>query len=439
MNPQPWVPLFKKLDASLRRSSCKTVFDPGTRTAKVAMAGRALELMICPKSRYGDGPFYKKTPHLVVCVASKHGLAPADAEHLAAYLAGLEKVEAELSRCLEDVSPESAAKPGEGVQPLIQDLTLRQAERVVGKLCLLSLTMRCNQACLFCPVLRDVPVLPEAKIMSELAAYCRANKALLPATSFLITGGEPTLSPALEPAVRLLAKEGAGSCTLLSNAVRFAEPGFLDAIWGSGIRKLFLSFHSHQEKTYDLLTGTKGLFPKASRGIKEVLKRPFFEVTCNVVLTKRNYKDLPGLAALLAGLAGSKAKTKTLNLCISAMNENPAWDELCVPHAKTAVYLRKTLKEGKVPMTAFMGDCAMPVCVGSLYKASAAIVPSARVDTAAWYAPAGWAPDSSPVPTGFLRVKSEACRKCRFDPVCGGLASRYARRFGVSELRSVKG
>ncbi|MFA6318460.1 MAG: hypothetical protein WC943_13710, partial [Elusimicrobiota bacterium] len=85
----------------------------------------------------------------------------------------------------------------------------------------------------------------------------------------------------------------------------------------------------------------------------------------------------------------------------------------------------------------FTGDCAIPVCIGSLHSACASIVPIARVDTPTWRAPRGWEPVAGPVPPESMRVKSSDCRACLFDPVCGGLATVYARRYGLGELRPV--
>lgn len=437
---EPWLPLFKKIDALVTargRVPCRTVYDPSRRVASVSMGDRSIDLMICPRGRYGDQPFFKRTASLVVCVAGS-SLTPGDGEKIAAYLAAMERHDAALSAALSRLAS-SPSQPETGqVQPLIQDLSLRDGDKVKGKLCLLSLTMRCNQRCLFCPVFRDAPELGKERILKELSDYCARNSAHLPVTGVLITGGEPTLSPALGAAVRFMEKKGVGYCSLLSNAVRFADRDFVKAVFDAGVRRLFLSFHSHREETYDLLTGTTGLYPKAVEGLTLCLSMPFFEVTCNVVLTKHNYKDIPAMASFIAGLRKRSNGPKTLNMCVSAMNQNPRWLELSIEHSKAAPFLRRTCREGALPFTAFMGDCAMPVCVGGLYRAAPSIVPSGRVDTPTWRALRGWDPSKTPVPEGCLRVKDASCKKCRFDPVCGGLMSLYARRYGTSELRPVK-
>ncbi|MFA6318651.1 MAG: radical SAM protein, partial [Elusimicrobiota bacterium] len=321
MRPEPWAALFKKADASVRVRPCRTTYDPARRTARVSLGGRSFELMICPKSRY-RGPAYKKTAGLAVCVASGTDLSAADQELLAAYLAALEPLDSALAAVLP--RPASAAPQEDGRQPLLQTLALRDGTGDAGSICLLSLSMRCNQACLFCPVMRDAADLPRAAIMRELASYCRSRRRQLPGTGFLITGGEPTLSPVLKEAVRFLTAKGAGYCTLLSNAVRLSDPAFLSSIQRAGVQRLFLSFHSHRPEVYDALTGTKGQFRLALDGIRQALRRPFFEINCNVVVNKLNYKDFPEMAAFLAGLAGRDRRTRSFSLCVSAMNENPA-------------------------------------------------------------------------------------------------------------------
>ena len=173
----------------------------------------------------------------------------------------------------------------------------------------------------------------------------------------------------------------------------------------------------------------------ALQGLRNALALPFPRIRCNVVVNRHNYKDLPDYAAFLAGLAALRPPRLGLAMFVSVMNDNPAWERLCVSHTEVAPYLARAAARGAAILR-LSGDCAMPICVADLWRSAPQLAPELRIVSPTWYAPerAGSLPA---MPARFARVKAQACRGCAFDANCAGVSAAYARRFGLQELRPV--
>ncbi|MEK7233702.1 MAG: hypothetical protein AAB268_07795 [Elusimicrobiota bacterium] len=168
---------------------------------------------------------------------------------------------------------------------------------------------------------------------------------------------------------------------------------------------------------------------------QEVIFAPL--LTCNTVINRLNYRDVPAHAAFLAGLKTAQSALAPLSLLLSVLEENPKWENLCVSHRAAVPYVRRACEEGLLPIRRFTGDWTMPVCIGGLGESAPALTPLARRNSPIWYAPWGWEPSVAPPPSDFSRVKASACRACPLDPVCAGLGRTYSGRFGVGELSPV--
>ncbi|MBI2788305.1 MAG: radical SAM protein [Elusimicrobia bacterium] len=321
----------------------------------------------------------------------------------------------------------------------VEELTFLDGGAVASRNFQVSLSLRCGHRCLFCPVALTGRDLSADAAAEALRGHARRRARRLAETELILTGGEPALSKSLLETARLGRKLGFRSVTMLSSAASFADPAFARAVHAAGVRRLFLSLHSPRAAVHDLLTGTRRRFPLAVRGMINALRLPFAQVTCNMVLTRHNHADIPAHAAFLARLRARARARAPLTLSLSALEENPRWEDLCVPHSASVPHALRAHAEGAVPLARFMGNWAIPVCVGGLAEAAPGLVPAARWDTPVWYAPAGWSPSARRPPSTAVRVKARACRACPLDGVCAGLSRTYAGHYGVGELAPVAG
>ena len=277
----------------------------------------------------------------------------------------------------------AVSKPTNPVVPeadVIQEDIFRNGRKIISKQCLLTVTLRCNQRCLFCPNVREDPGFSDARIRRILEAYCRRNKSRIKVTSLNFTGGEPTLSPGLPKLVRLAKDLGFRTRALLTNGLAMSDPDLTRALYDAGIDDLLFSFHSHRESVYDRLTDTSGLYPRALRGFRNAFALPFKSIGFSTVLTRYNFMSLPEHAAFLAGLSSDKRPGTRVAWLLSIMNDNPSWDKVCVPYSKIVPYLLRVLKERRLPVENFTGDCAMPVCIGGLGAGAPQLAPDASID-----------------------------------------------------------
>lgn len=334
-------------------------------------------------------------------------------------------------------SPQIA--PPDQIEIPLEELIFLNDRKVVSRNFQISMTFRCGNRCLFCPVALTGEELSGEAAARALEDYARKYPRRMSGTELILTGGEPTLSKSLLKTARLGRSLGFQSITVLSSAAGFADMSFARDAHAAGIRRLFLSLHSHREEVHDLLTGTHRQFRRAVQGLSNSLTLPFSQVTCNMVINRHNYRDIPDHAAFLGKLAARVKARTPLALSLSVLEENPRWDSLCVPHADVAPYVRRAVEEAAVPIARFIGNWTMPACIGGLAAAAPSLRPEARWDTPAWYAPDAWTPATSEPPAKFTRVKARRCRACSLDGVCAGLSRTYAGYYGVSELMPVAG
>lgn len=317
---------------------------------------------------------------------------------------------------------------------LLEELTLLDGEKVVARHLEDTITLRCRNRCVSCPqpkMRKDIPW----KIVSKgLEEYARRSDRKIGGMELVLTGGEPSMAKSFLDIARLGRTLGFGAVSVISSSESYADPDFARAIYDAGIRRVLLSFHSHRPNAYHLFTGTRKQYEKAVRGFVNCLSLPFESVTCNTVINRLNYRDLPAHAAFLAGLRAAPTAKTPLFLLLSALEENPKWDSLCVPHRESQPYVRRAVELGVLPIRRFQGDWTMPVCIGGLGEAAPFLAPLARRDSPTWYASLGWDQAVSAPPCEYRRVKSPSCRECPMDPVCAGLGRTYAGRFGVGEL-----
>jgi cyclic pyranopterin phosphate synthase len=161
--------------------------------------------------------------------------------------------------------------------------------RVAGKL-RISLTDRCNFACLFCmPNKESIRWLPTEEILS-LEEIERVTRVLVSMgiTKVRLTGGEPLLRKGVETLVARLTKiEGLESVDLTTNGWFLAAKA--QALKDAGLRGASVSLHSLQEDRFAKISGIDAL-PRVIQGIVEAVRVGLRPLKVNSVAI-RGYND----------------------------------------------------------------------------------------------------------------------------------------------------
>lgn len=305
--------------------------------------------------------------------------------------------------------------------------TLGGVEGALMTQAILRVTLRCNQRCAFCTVSLDGHDMGPEEFEQHLSLISLrgwGQDRILD-----ISGGEATLHPGLPRILKKLRGRGVRNIMLETNAVNLADLALLRSL---GDLSYLISLHSHLPAVYDRITRTRRQFPRAIRGIQNILRIAKGEVTFNIVTNRLNYKTLPAQVDFIAKL---QAPFKTSpRIFFSVINEvglekAPA---LAVTLEEVAPFLNKALRrcQGRLATSPFSGECAFPVCI--LDEPAVHIGAHPIPQEAVRYL------ESAPERSFYGRVKTTACRRCVYDARCRGVSSLYARRFGLGALKPVK-
>jgi MoaA/NifB/PqqE/SkfB family radical SAM enzyme len=136
-----------------------------------------------------------------------------------------------------------------------------------------QLTRTCTQECLFCSNPPSGVELTEPELAASLDQFERGGYG-----GVILTGGEPTLSPLLFPALRLAGERGL-EARVITNGQRLADRGFYEACVLAGLRHIHLSLYSSFESVHDYLTRRPGSWRRAVRCLEHSAA---LDVRCDV-------------------------------------------------------------------------------------------------------------------------------------------------------------
>lgn len=133
-----------------------------------------------------------------------------------------------------------------------------------------ALTRSCNLACPHCYAASIDHAYPAELSLAACEAFVD-DLIALPATALLFTGGEPTRHPHL---VDLISRAAAGGLrvTLSTNGMAAADPAVADALAGSGLSYVGVSFDGPRE-LHDAFRGQVGAFDEALAGVRNLRAR----------------------------------------------------------------------------------------------------------------------------------------------------------------------
>ncbi len=161
---------------------------------------------------------------------------------------------------------------------------------MAGKL-RISVTDRCNFACLFCmPDKKSIRWMPSEEILSfeEIERITRVLVSL-GISKIRVTGGEPLLRKGVEGLVARLARiEGLNSVDLTTNGWFLAEKA--QALKAAGLRGATVSLHSLREDRFAKISGANAL-PRVLQGISEAVRVGLRPLKLNTVAIRGYNED----------------------------------------------------------------------------------------------------------------------------------------------------
>lgn len=280
---------------------------------------------------------------------------------------------------------------------------------------IVRINFHCNQSCAFCFVSTHLPPAADAAIEAAIrAAGARGSRVVL-------SGGEPTLNRRLVDWVRLAAGVSSRPVCLQTNAVRLDDAALCRAVVEAGLGSAMVSLHAATADLSDAITEAPWTFARTLRGLDH-LAASGVTLVINYVFCEANRGAFGDFVRLVA--ARWPAATVVFSFVALSTDLVPRDRQLVPRFSEMTPSLTEGIAEARrlgVAIGGFESMCGIPLCVipGSFDRASLPLLP---------------VPDDL-APGEF--VKTDGCRRCRYDAACYGLRRHYAALHGVDELSPV--
>lgn len=289
----------------------------------------------------------------------------------------------------------------------------------------LQLTRNCLQRCRFCSNPPTGVDLDEAQMRSLID-----DLADMGYDGVILTGGEPTMSPLLFPALRYATERGLYN-RMITNGQRLADQDFFQQCADAGLSHIHVSLHSYRREVHDYITQ----YPRAYETLVSCLENvPKVGVTCdiNTVICTYNADHLHETVRWLCERFpfirhfvwnnmdpdGNRAEENPD--CIAFHHEFQVSLELAMDYLTRT---GRTFRAERVPL------CFMRRYAHCSTETRKIIKEEERCIR--FLDQKGFVHQKE-----FLHGKGAACRACRWDGICAGMFS-MARSFDERELSPI--
>lgn len=204
-----------------------------------------------------------------------------------------ERLEADLRQLMQTIL--AIMKDRYNLAPLISTIEFDPGSVTYPILSEIALTYRCQNRCDFCYASSpyrggDVNEMTTGEVKSVIDAIY--DDAHVPTISF--TGGEPTLRKDL-PELVAHASERGMRVNLITNGIRCADRGLVEALKNAGLNSAQVSLEAHSAELHDKITGHPGAWEKTVAAV-ENLKGAGVHTHTNTTICRGNRGHLIELA-----------------------------------------------------------------------------------------------------------------------------------------------
>jgi MoaA/NifB/PqqE/SkfB family radical SAM enzyme len=329
----------------------------------------------------------------------------------------------------------------------------------------------CNERCKFCYYIQTIKDREKEKDLTT--DECKARIKFIRSKgieTLEFTGGEPTIRNDLIELITYAKSLGFKSISMITNAIRVAQPAYAKSLIDAGVDDFLISIHGHEPGVHDRVTEIPGSFEKAVQAVKNLTQYPV-KVRANCVISGINYTGAVETLALYHSLGLQTANFILFNPIVEA--DWKSAPELNVEYSKAAPYIKKALDayRGKIQKITVR---YIPFCLMQGYEEHVTNMPQIQYDPDEWdylvrttiregkfistaalwvgmlLYPSkarslvhGWNTFKHEGLKYFLQIKNknkgDECKKCSLNLICDGLWRKYSELNGFSELKAVPG
>lgn len=314
------------------------------------------------------------------------------------------------------------------VEKFIKENSIETLELAVG--------YDCNNFCLFCMETNRKSRHIEIKkfLKNRIDRVLEENTHI---GKVVFTSGEPTLNPQLFDYVRRAKELGYKRIEVISNGRMFSHKDYCAKLIDAGVGEFIISIHGHNRETHETLSRTPGSFDQTVRGLANLswfrLHKPI-KLSVNHVLTKYNYKFVGDFLAFLKDFNLDDAVLKTVRMSESVERAiglliSPRYAEV----AKNLEQLHK--KNPKLflsrlnPKKNYVYVYDLPLCCCKNIMPFFGTGEKVLLDV-----------DNKIVEINYSenKIKSNKCRACKYNAICGGVYKSYIAEYGWAEFVPIK-
>ena len=289
----------------------------------------------------------------------------------------------------------------------------------------LQLTRGCLQGCRFCSNPPTGVELTEEQMRAEID-----NLIELGYDGVILTGGEPTSSPLLIPALEHATRRGIHS-RMITNGQRLSRADFFRRCVDAGLTHIHVSLHSHHRSVHDFITRYPGAFDHLIGCLENV---PAMGITCdiNTVINTYNADHLHEIVMWLCERFSFIRHFVWNNMDPDGnrAEENPD----CIPkHHEFQVSLERAMDFLHESGRTFRAE-RVPLCYMRRYawaSTETRKIVKEEERCIRFLDQKGFVRQLE-----FLHGKGDACDACRFDPICAGMFS-MAKTYDERELSPI--
>ncbi|MEZ4409259.1 MAG: radical SAM protein [Polyangiales bacterium] len=282
---------------------------------------------------------------------------------------------------------------------------------------LLRINGHCNMSCAFCFVDRTVPDFDADGLIAQIERMAERDPSHL-----VLSGGEPTLHPALPRLIARAKELGFRTIEIQTNGVKAADFAYAKTLADAGLNKITVSLHSTDPERSDKITRLTGGFEKTVAAMENFRRLGVLTQVAHVI-TKANYEELPTTVRFLR--ERFREDEGHLSICFGVAQPisdlvytwvMPTFDEI-------KPYMREALDyclDARVGFGGMIGQGGYPPCMldGEMkyYGANLGNI----------YRSPDWDEQFT---------KPDKCRACSFDPWCLGVRRLYVETYGDAEIK----
>ena len=247
----------------------------------------------------------------------------------------------------------------------------------------------------------------------------------------VFTWWEPTLHPDILEIIKYAQKVWYKQLQLQCNWRTLSDFEYIKKLADAGINEFGPSLHWFKKTTHDQLVGAKNARKETVKWIRNI-KKLWYRVITNTVITKQNYKELPKLAYLFIGLWVDQFQFAFPHIWGSAWENR---NNIVPKKSKCIKYIHQALDIWKRNWKTCMTE-AIPFCFMQWYEWHIAEKVFTR-DVKIF--------DAEKITKSYNKYKKNKgkkhwppCKKCKLEDICEWPWKEYPQIFGWDEFQSIK-